>query len=713
MKRILNILVCTALAVFAYSCQTGQMDLPLTGNDDITLSFSSKSTKAADTGTESYIDHVDVLIFNCDESSDPTDVNHYERIAVNGASSSILTARRPNFAAGGAYYVQVIANSKAGTSAFEAIADYDDLVNMLQEDIDLHLTGLNIEGAPDYFLMDGVAYTGTRPEAAGPVVLNNGVYSENTDLTVNLERAAAKVEVIITAGDAVTFTDDLVSGSSGIARYSVRNLPYETFVIDHDPTMYMKLNTTGYEKANGYFGWNPAADPKSVSLVTYVYAHNWKNQSILEKQPSVVMNLPLYFTENGEVKEYPDNWYKVPMSADYRFDRNMYYRVEVKVNRPGASSMDPTPLGPINYLVTEWSDVTVTVGNDVQPQYLFVNRNELEMYNVSLDEKTLDFYSSSNVTVTVSDVYYYDKFGQKTSESASVIRRISGTTEGLSGKVIIESPVPVNNTIRYFTLTLTNETGQTQVVTVKQYPLEYIVNIQAWYSYRTDFNCTYETRGDRYVSTSGYNPNTDRWTYSTTQRSTFFNSKYAVPLGNGTSNIIGYEWGNSAASPTPDDNTDNNNARMYHVRITASSGEYKLGRPRITNGITDGSADNATMVSPSFMIASQLGAVYSTGLTGNNNYVVDNAAERTKMAASHCYNYVEVYKDPVTGDTVHLDDWRLPTEAELRIIAKFQRINGSAIDLVLGGRNYYSASGPIDLGQGNNGTFLRCIRDAY
>lgn len=101
------------------------------------------------------------------------------------------------------------------------------------------------------------------------------------------------------------------------------------------------------------------------------------------------------------------------------------------------------------------------------------------------------------------------------------------------------------------------------------------------------------------------------------------------------------------------------------------------------------------------MIASQLGAVAS----GNLDYNYEDGIE---MAASHCKEYVEVAKD----GTVY-DDWRLPTKAEIEIIARFQRVEGSAVDVVLAGRRYYSASEIVDLGQGNNGTFLRCIRDAY
>lgn len=142
------------------------------------------------------------------------------------------------------------------------------------------------------------------------------------------------------------------------------------------------------------------------------------------------------------------------------------------------------------------------------------------------------------------------------------------------------------------------------------------------------------------------------------------------------------------------------NPRMYHVRITASSGDYTIGNPRITDGKTDPNADNAQLVSPSFMIASQLGAVQSAG--------------NVNIAASHCEQYVEVYKDTESGETIHLRDWRLPTEAELKIIMKFQ-YSSDAMDEVLAGLSYWSASGEVenDKGSVNNSKAIRCVRDAY
>ena len=66
----------------------------------------------------------------------------------------------------------------------------------------------------------------------------------------------------------------------------------------------------------------------------------------------------------------------------------------------------------------------------------------------------------------------------------------------------------------------------------------------------------------------------------------------------------------------------------------------------MSDGVTDPGTDNEVMVSPSFMVASQLGATFSP---------------TQESAASHCKEYVEVYRDPETNEVVHLDDWRLPT----------------------------------------------------
>lgn len=141
---------------------------------------------------------------------------------------------------------------------------------------------------------------------------------------------------------------------------------------------------------------------------------------------------------------------------------------------------------------------------------------------------------------------------------------------------------------------------------------------------------------------------------------------------------------------------------MYHVRLTSSSSSYTVGIPKLDDrGYTDVGDDNKVLVSPSFMIASQLGATYSP--------------TSVNMAASHCNQYVEVYEDPQTGETVHLKDWRLPTEAEINIIIRFQYAENAAMDEVLAGQYYWSATGAVENPNGDGGTSsaVRCIRDAF
>jgi hypothetical protein len=172
---------------------------------------------------------------------------------------------------------------------------------------------------------------------------------------------------------------------------------------------------------------------------------------------------------------------------------------------------------------------------------------------------------------------------------------------------------------------------------------------------------------------------------------------------------------------------EQHNVRNYHVRVMASSDQYTIGRPAIDEyGYTAGDVENSKLVSPSFVIASRLGAVISTygGLDGMAN------DKKLVAFADHCKNYVEVddvnddKKDPVV---VH-DNWRLPTKAELEIIMQIQgrqNDNAVAIDFLLNGGYYMSASGPVFNVKNNDGTVeladpmqaagvaIRCVRDAF
>ena len=685
------------------------MNAPM--NESIVLDLSSGLTKAADTDVESFVNHLDVFIFDVNGAEPGAEV-YYERYQVNNAASLVLNAKRSTFTAGQKYYVYLLANSNLSKSDFEAVESYNDLIDKKQEDYNLHLTGLTIDGAPSYFLMDAVAFQG----GSSPVVLNNGVSSDNTVLDAVLRRAAAKVVINIKASEKVEFKAFTIEDGSEGGLYYLRNMPYDTYLLAEaraEEDIYTAKVRNTKKSNNAYFSWNPTQDSKNVSLVTYVYPNNWADQSSLERETCVVMNLPLTYTDGELVKDYANCWYKIPMTDEQMFKRNNYYEVNIDLNRPGAiSESTPVDLEDVYYSVIDWTEHNVYVGGDDKPKYLMVNKDYMEMRNIAVDATTLEFASSSPVTITVKDIYYYNKFGVKTTVNPT----ITGTTEvdSTTGNITVNSPVPTNNAIRYFTLVVTNEDGITREVEVAQYPLEYITNQQGWYSYRSDFATdqypsptTYEYRGSRRVAV---NWSSNSWNYSTSvQQNYFFGSKVAVQKSNGTSTLYYYSWSqNSNSVSTNAGNLGSlNNARMYHVQITASSGKYIVGIPQLdADGFTDGGADNAKLVSPSFMIASQLGAT--------------QAPNSQEQAERHCREYVEVYDpdgDPATNNAIHYDDWRLPTAAEIQIIIDFQYVENAAMDEVLSGRYYWSATGQIGNPQSSssNGTqsAVRCIRDAY
>ncbi|MBQ2023671.1 MAG: hypothetical protein II212_01815, partial [Alistipes sp.] len=172
---------------------------------------------------------------------------------------------------------------------------------------------------------------------------------------------------------------------------------------------------------------------------------------------------------------------------------------------------------------------------------------------------------------------------------------------------------------------------------------------------------------------------------------------------------------------------ETHNVRNYHVRMMATSGDYILARPNIDEyGFTAGDENNAKLVSPSFVIASRLGAVLST----YSNLSTLNSRQKLVVFADHCKNYVEVddvNDDGKTAGTVH-DNWRLPTEAELKIIMELQGgdgVDAEAIDFLLNGGYYMSASGPVFNRKNTSNVreaadkwsvsdvAIRCVRDAY
>ena len=193
------------------------------------------------------------------------------------------------------------------------------------------------------------------------------------------------------------------------------------------------------------------------------------------------------------------------------------------------------------------------------------------------------------------------------------------------------------------------------------------------------------------------------------------------------------------------------NHRMYHIKTNTTSPDYALGKVDIVDGngnptsdrvsgVTENTKRNAAVLSPSFMIASQLGETdYQTIITAaaGYGYKVPVVGKFYKLAEEHCREYVETTFVDKDGDNVwdedetviHYDDWRLPTKVEIDMIIETQA-RSRAMDRLLVGQHYFCVVGAgadadvenkeywvskevPNYDSAKKGYYIRCVRDVY
>ena len=802
--RILHIIALLVMLLTAVSC-TSDLDEVKTGTSEgekyITLNFQTPgvATRATelDNACESYMSHIDVVVYKYDGSSYTP--FHYERINVSSTPTGKATIgkTKKDFEVNVGYRFYIIANSTLESSAYYkdgVIIGHEAFLKLDQTDEKIHLTGVDFDimnpHYPQMFLMDGVAYMGDKePTTAGEILINNPQTGDDVTIKVTLRRSAAKVQITITPGADVTFTQELMALSHG---YMVRNMPYRTKLSAEGGYPLTDGGNNPYWKSSAisrtpYLQLIPKTDAngdvvvdtdgstliQQIQITIYCYSHSWLKGDAFEKGTSVVMMLPLKHKEaNGDIITYVNNYYQLSFSKqeqgsneyDHLIKRNTFYDLRVTINAPGAEDYNkPEEVKDIYYFTAPWEKVDFPVSGESTVKYLKVNKDTLYMYNVADDNSSLYFSSSSPVTVQLvsGSAYYYNKYNQKITLKNNEIDIYASTEEGsVSGNISVHSDISTNNTIRYFKLEVTNQEGLSEIIDVEQYPLIYITNNLPWYSYRDDYYyrttgghgwgstssstatgdlpTTYEYDGDHVVSIATINEvdidtRVVKYTYTNAYPSSSKGWTASKVRGNKQNNSENYaiqyyyfEY-RSRKWSKKETNCETHNVRNYHVRVMASSGDYTVARPALDeHGHTAGDADNAKLVSPSFIIASRLGAVLSTysGLSNMSN------EKKLIVFADHAKNYVEVddLNDDKKAPVKVYDNWRLPTEAELKIIMDIQGTSGQnadAIDFLLNGGYYMSASGPVFNRKNNDGTTeladpmkatgvaIRCVHDVF
>lgn len=501
-------------------------------------------------------------------------------------------------------------------------------------------------------------------------------------ISVNLARAAAKI--------VLTVHVDVEGYTAGQAKWQLKNYNAKTTIFGSNTAS--ELKDGEMVEAQGESG--------EYTVTTYSYATQWDDDT---KAPAIYLQVPL--TADGKTEI---NYYKIPVRDPKatgedakKLNRNTIYTIDAKINNKGGSSeIGYITAGKVVYDVLPWSDGGTT-DIDANTSYLMVTPKVVYMKNVDKD-MSVTYKSSSPVTIVSKKVYYIDnenhqeeytegyveKYGKKQFKPYPTKMELQNEKDGdnLGGKIVINSPIPQNRFSKYIVLTLKNKEDKEATVKYKQSPLIETQNFFGDYSSRSEDNWAYRTA-------EGQNVTEYRYTYD------YEGGYLAKYYDKGSGNIYNFYYGSWR-----DLSLTNN--RMYIIQVSSTKdSKYNIAHPNIdkSTGYT-----NDEVVSPAFMIASQLGAVQS----GTFNQTT---------AKTHCETYREVKKE--NGKQVIYDGWRLPTKTEIQFIVDFQKESyknnkgekKQPIKPVLEGANYYTlnkvsvATGYT--GWGASGTFIRCVRD--
>ena len=640
-KHLLHTVGTMALAALLGGCAAD--DMPASSGEALRLSpqienaaaVTRASTASDESLNETAIEHLDVIIYNTNNG-----VMQKRLTGVQTGQANLLVTGdwKSIMPEGSRLKVYAIANATLQPATG---IDEKALGALEQQDVDIYKPYDTTENNGKTFLMSGSTdYTVTT--------------RADQTIDVQLERAAAKLVVNLNV--------DLPGYEIGTPSWRVDNFNTNTHVFK--PT---DDETTADVSTRHYNSIVTKTAKNQYRINTYSYAQTWDGHNYA---PMILLRLPLTKDDNTTIY-----YYRIPLvgKSVTEIKRNHLYEANVTIATLGSSTelTNETPLQ-ATYAILPWTVHTTNINADKQ-HYLMVTEDFLVMHNISMDN-SIQFFASDYCSYTIDAVYYYDKNGNKINipSYSPQYPTISGVAGNKDGKITINSQVPDNLTVKFIKLTIKSG-NLSKTLTIKQYPLEFAQNITGWYSSR---------------STSGWiTPNNQR-------RKTYCdywirrNNNYGYYAKYYVDGYVRYLGGYNNG----DDVNGLTNNRMYVIQVKSTNGKYSIGHPKLDS---DGSSPDQ-VVSPAFMIASQLGAVRSAGFNSTT-------------AIQHCKTYREVGTD----GTVY-DGWRLPTNKEVNIIIDYQGDSNSPIDVVLSGSHYRTLSKETQatgISGDNNEAFVRCVRD--
>lgn len=579
------------------------------------------------------------------------------------------------------YFVYSIANAKEDLRQVNSLAD---LENKVQTDEDIWKPYSN-KNATKNFLM--IANSPWKVSREPTQTIDSELTRAAAKIVVNLKINVDGYEVVGIP------TWQLLNYNTQTTLFGPNTAKSIASMSEAETSEAMKKTTDGYQ------------------LVTYSYATSWNDNASAPQAKIKVM------LRKGEEKPV-DYYYSIPVrdpKTTKSLDRNYVYTAKATVTSLGSSS-DITYGEAMNlvYDVQKWTKGEETTINAGDQKYLLVSPTFMIMKNQRFDNSTIKFYGSGECKVETVEIYYYDKNGKKQSCSGSQYFDASAQyADGHSelkdqGTIVIgDANNPKANdfvplSVKYIKIKVTCDGVKDPVdVTIKQYPLEYIQGIAGWYSTKDELN-TYQGYdwfgypSGKIATTVGIDWKNDQTPHKTRKgyADDYFQAKVCID-----NNIYTYydkKQNQNYQATTRSNMGEQNNNQMYVVQITSTQQDqtdYKIGHVTTIDPKTKLSQEN--VVSPAFMLASQLGTVQP----------FDDGVD----ASNHCDKYIEV-----RTDGKKYIDWRLPTAAEIGVIGKYQNnTSQNVMSEVLKAYSYWALNGnQVTANKNGSGSgYVRCVRD--
>lgn len=435
------------------------------------------------------------------------------------------------------------------------------------------------------------------------------------------------------------------------------------------------------------YGYRATQDKKPQLF--YSYYNKWSSD---DQAPYYLLTVPL---KKKDETTAVNNYYRVALTAEgSHFTANKLYDLKLGIHKLGST----TPEEPVaitgTLSILDWT--TLEDEYDLPAaNYLEVSESEVHMFNIT--DYTISYQTSKKPVkaqiLEASFSYVNGATGKQVTEDidTSSDQYPTVTVDDANNQIKIVSKLPINNIPKKIRIKVSNGIAELdKEVTVYQYPSLFITNTEGKKSS---------------LSPDGELPN------HLENRAI-----YRITVQNPSEDmILGFP---------PRESTD-----FWPAKWNRWERRWELNNgAKISDFTTQRDEETARMVSPSFELASQLGATerwsyleYGWTITGYDRWNDPIWGQTEKIvideetALCNCATYTETRV--VDGKEVLLDDWRLPTEAEIRLIDKLQNDPNSAVKSIMTGRYYWSAkdNAAIKLQGGSNGStsyaFTRCVRD--